>query len=111
MDARRMSRLTIHLAQTHGQNEQITAFLEHIATLGISGASVFPGVCGFGRGHHLHELHHGHRADETPLEIIIVDEAEPVDDVVQAMKTLLPQAVAVIDEVTAIRYGRSGADG
>lgn len=105
MNARRMVRLTIHLAQTRGQRERITEFLEHIATLGVSGASVFPGICGFGRGHHLHELHHGHRADEMPVQIIIVDEPGIVDDVVNALKTLLPQAVAVLDEVTAIRYG------
>jgi uncharacterized protein len=105
MNARRMSRLTIYLAHAHGHRERITEFLEHIETLGISGASVFPGLCGFGRGQHLHEPHHGHRADETPLEIIVVDDPEIIDDVVYAMKTLLPQAVAVVDEVTAIRYG------
>jgi PII-like signaling protein len=100
-----MTRLTIHVAQMPGHHERVTEFMDHIATLGISGASVFPGTCGFGRGHHLHEPHHGHRADETPMEIIIVDEPATIDDVVHAMKILLPQAVAVLDKVTAIRYG------
>jgi PII-like signaling protein len=83
--------------------------MERAATLGIVGGSVFAGFCSFGRGHHLHEPHMFHASDETPLTVIIVDDRDAINDLLRAMRTLLPHAFAVADEVTVIRYKRDQA--
>lgn len=102
----RATRLTIHCAQPYRHRQEIDEFLKHINTLGISGASVFPGISGFGRGHHLHDINHGHHADETPIMIIVVDDSGTINDVLRAMHTLLPHAVGITDDVVTIRYDR-----
>lgn len=105
---RRAWRLTIYVAapHRHDQRHAVGRFLESAATLGIAGGSVFAGFCGFGRGHHLHEAHFLHGPDETPLTIIVIDDRDAITDLLRAQTRLLPGAVAVVDEVTEIRYRR-----
>jgi PII-like signaling protein len=105
----RATRLTIHCAQPYRHREEIHEFIKQVSTLGISGASVFPGICGFGRGHHLHEIEHGRHADETPITIIVIDDGESINDVLRAMHTLLPHAIGMTDDVVTIRYDRQPA--
>lgn len=99
--------LTIYVAEPHvgDRRSKVDALLHRLAQAGIAGATVLPAHQGFGR-RHSHEPTLWHRADETPLTVIVVDTAERVQTSLALLDEILPDAVAVTEQVHAIRYLR-----
>jgi PII-like signaling protein len=84
--------------------------MRRAAALDVDGGSLFAGFLGFGRHGHIHSGTVLHRADETPLTLTFVDTAERLAQLEPLLEELLPHAVAVMDDVTAVRYSkRSGS--
>jgi PII-like signaling protein len=104
-------RLTVYTDQPHrgAGPRPVAEFLRCVAELGVAGASAFVGVGGFGASRRLHEAHRLHGPDKTPITVVVVDDAGMIDDVLRIVRQHLPRAVAVIDDVTVIRYHRDEA--
>lgn len=101
-------RLTVYLAEPrrHHQHFVVTRVMERAREQGMSGGTVIAGFAGFGRHRHLHQARLWHGSDETPLVLMIVDKAERIQMLLPQLRTLLPDALVVVDEVETIRYSR-----
>ncbi len=101
-------RLTVYAAEPHprGRSYRVTGLLERAAALGLSGGSVFAGLTGYGHDHHVHKAGLLHRADETPLVVVFVDRPERLALLRAELPSLVPGALAVVDDVEVIRYTR-----
>lgn len=104
-------RLVVYTAEppSRGRPTTLTALLAQAATAGIAGATVLAGSGGYGR-HHTHQSTLLHGADKTPLVLVIVDEPDRIRAFLPRLRELLPDAVATVDDVEAIRYQRSSPD-
>lgn len=99
--------LTVYVAEPHvgDRRGRVTELLRRAAAAGASGATVLRAYEGFGR-RHSHEPTFWHAADETPLTVIFVDTPARVEAVLALVDDLLPDAVAVTEEIRAVRYIR-----
>ena len=101
-------RLTVYLVDGRKHHrERVDEVVARAVQRGISGVTVFEGIGGFGRGHHLHEGTLWHQADEMPLMMTTVDNPTAVAAFADLIEELLPGSVCVVDQVEAIRYRRS----
>lgn len=99
--------LTLYVAEPHlhDRRSRVDELLRRAAAAGVSGATVLAAFEGFGR-RHLHEPTIWHRADETPLTVVVVDTGARVRSVLALVDEILPEAVACVEKVRAIRYIR-----
>ena len=104
---RRAVQLTIYVAEPHLHDRRckVDELLRRAAAAGVSGGTVLAAFQGFGR-RHLHEPTTWHRADETPLTVIFVDTEPRIRGIVELLEEVLPDAVAVTEEIREIRYIR-----
>jgi PII-like signaling protein len=102
--------LTLYIAEPHlhDRRSRVDELLHRAAGSGMSGGTVLQAARGFGR-RHSHEATIWHAADETPLTIIFVDTSERIDQLLALLDEVLPDAVAVTEQVRAIRYIRPHA--
>lgn len=103
----RRVQLTLYIAEPHlhDRRSRVDELLHRAAESGMSGGTVLQACRGFGR-RHSHEATIWHAADETPLTVIFIDTAERIDHVLALLDEVLPDAVAVTEQVHAIRYIR-----
>jgi len=81
--------------------------IREAAAVGISGATVIAAEQGFGR-RHSHRPTFWHRADETPLTVIFIDQGERIAAFLeQIVRPSIPDVVAVTSTVRTIRFGPS----
>lgn len=99
--------LTLYVAEPHigGRRSTVDELLRRAAAAGASGGTVLAAHQGFGR-RHSHEQSLWHRPGETPLTVIFVDTAARIDAVLALVDELLPDAVAVTEQIRAVRYIR-----
>jgi PII-like signaling protein len=99
--------LTVYVAEPHvgGRRSKVDELLRRAAAAGVSGGTVVGAFQGFGR-RHSHEPTLWHRADETPLTAVFVDLPERIATLLTLVDEVLPDAVAVTEQVRAIRYIR-----
>lgn len=99
--------LTVYIAEPHlhDRRSKVDELLHRAAGSGMSGGTVLQACQGFGR-RHSHEATIWHAPDETPLTVIFVDTPERIDRVLALLDDILPDAVAVTEQVRAIRYIR-----
>jgi PII-like signaling protein len=60
---------------------------------------------GFGR-RHSHEPTLWHKGDETPPTVIFVDTADHIERLLQVIEEVLPDVVAMTEQIREVRYGR-----
>lgn len=77
------------------------AILARCRALGIAGATVFRGIEGFGDNAELHR-HHMLEHDQ-PLEIVVVDEASRIAQLVPELEAMMHSGVIAISDVKARR--------
>lgn len=99
--------LTVYVAEPHvaDRRSKVDDLLRRAAAAGVAGGTVLAAYQGFGRRHN-HQPTIWHRADETPLTVIFVDTPERVDTLLTIVDEVLPDAVAVTEQVRAVRYLR-----
>lgn len=104
---RQAVQLTIYVAEPHvgDRRSKVDELVRRAAAAGMSGCTVLAAWQGFGR-RHSHEPTFWHGADETPLSLIFVDRADRIDALLNLCDDVLPDAVAVTEQVRAIRYIR-----
>lgn len=84
------------------------AILARCRALGIAGATVFRGIEGFGENAEVHR-HHTFEFDQ-PLEIVIVDEAARISQLVPQLESMMPSGVIAISDVKARRVTKGKPD-
>ena len=72
---------------------------------GLAGATVERGIEGFGRAGRVHTSRIVDLSQDLPLAIVIVDSAERVAAFLPELEGLIPEGMAVVDDVEMIRYG------
>ena len=99
--------LTIYVAEPHlhDRRGKVDELLRGAAGVGASGGTVLAAYQGFGR-RHSHEPTLWHRVDETPLSVVFVDTPERIERVLTVLDEILPDAVAVTEQVRSVRYIR-----
>jgi uncharacterized protein len=104
---RQAVQLTLYVAEPHvgDRRSKVDELLHAAAAAGMSGGTVLAAFQGFGRRHE-HEPTMWHRPDETPLTVVFVDQAQRIDALLPIIDEILPDAVAVTEEVRSIRYIR-----
>ena len=97
--------LTLYVAEPHvgDRRSKVDELLRRAAAAGASGGTVLAAFQGFGR-RHSHEPKFWHRADETPLTVILVDTPDRIDTLLALVDEVLPNAVAVTRQVQSVRY-------
>lgn len=97
--------LTLYVAEPHvGDRRSKVDQLLRSATKQMTGATVLAAHQGFGR-RHSHEPTIWHGADEVPLTVIIIDEAERIHGfLTDVLPQILPDVVAMTSRVRVIRY-------
>lgn len=104
---RKAVQLTQYIAEPHvgDRRSKVDELLRAAVTAGMSGGTVLAAYQGFGRRHE-HEPTIWHRPDETPLTVIFVDRAERIEAFLVVVDEVLPDSVAITEQVRSIRYIR-----
>ncbi len=76
--------------------------MRHLMHNGISGASVFSALMGYGRKHHLHHPRGLGTVDEGPIMIMFIDEEDKVKTVLPHLKEILHDGLIVTKRVERI---------
>ena len=64
------------------------SILDYLFTDGVSGASVFKGVAGFGADHHVHSVSFVELSDHLPVKVEFVETKEKVDELLAKLTEL-----------------------
>jgi PII-like signaling protein len=104
---RQAVQLTLYVAEPHvgDRRSKIDELLRAAVRTGMSGGTVLVAFQGFGRRHE-HEPTMWHRSDETPLTVVFVDQAQRIDAFLPIVDEILPDVVAVTEQVRSITYLR-----
>ena len=99
--------LTVYVAEPHlhDRRGKVDELLRRTAAAGASGATVLAAYQGFGR-RHSHDPTFWHKVDETPLTVIFVDTPERIEHVLAVLDELLPDVVAITEQIQSVRYIR-----
>jgi PII-like signaling protein len=111
MDAHSRVELTVYVAepQLRDRRGRVDELMRRAAGSGLSGGTALHAWMGFGRRHD-HEPTVRHAADETPLTLVFVDTAARIEQLLALLDEVLPEAVAVVRSVRAVRYLRPHRD-
>ncbi len=66
---------------------------------GISGATVFAGIMGYGAHHHLKEPKRFGASDPVPMMIVFIDTEEKVNSVLPHFRQILPDSLIIAQKV------------
>ena len=80
-----------------------SAVLDFLFYRGISGATVFKGIAGFGADHHMHSSSSVEISDRLPLVIQFVESAEKVDEILAKLEDLVGSGMIEMHETTVAK--------
>ncbi len=97
-----------------GESDQVhhrpvyTEVVHRAHQAGLAGASVFRGIEGFGRSHHIHTTRLLSLSEDLPVAVVIVDSEEKVQAFLPELEDLEIEGLIILEPVDVIRYaGRS----
>jgi PII-like signaling protein len=90
LQAGKAVKVSIYLTEgsRHHATADSSAILDFLFQQGVSGASVFKGVAGFGADHHIHSASLVELSDRLPVKIEFIETAEKVAAVMDRLKEL-----------------------
>jgi PII-like signaling protein len=77
--------------------------LDFLLHHGVSGASVFKGVAGFGVDHHLHSVSFVELSDHLPVKIEFIETKEKVDELMSKLMELAGTGMIDLQETTIVK--------
>ena len=108
------TRLTIMLGesdQTH-HHPAYTEIVHRAHRAGLAGASVFRGIEGFGKSHHIHTTRLLSLSEDLPVAVVIVDTDERIRAFLPELEDLQVEGLVILEPVEVIRYaGRDRGEG
>jgi len=83
LNAGKAIKVSIYLNEgsRHHSTASEASILDYLLRSGVSGASVFKGIAGFGADHHLHSASLVELSDHLPVKIEFIETQEKVDQV------------------------------
>lgn len=100
--ALKVSIYTSEGARHHGA-AVYSAILDLLFFHGVSGASVFKGVAGFGAHHHLHASSIVEISDHLPVKIEFIESSEKIDALMEKLKELAGSGLIEVQETTVVK--------
>jgi PII-like signaling protein len=89
-------------AAHHGTANE-AGIVDFLFTHGVSGASVFKGVAGFGVDHHLHSASFVELSDKLPVKIEFIETQEKVDELLPALMELAGTGLIDVVETMIVK--------
>lgn len=99
-------RLTIFIGEADIWHHKplFTEIVHRAHTAGLSGASVFRGVEGYGASNHIHTTRLLSLSEDLPVAIVIIDTADRIRAFLPQLDDLVTTGLVTLDEVTVVRY-------
>ena len=86
----------------HGAASE-ASILDFLLRHGVSGASVFKGVAGFGVDHHLHSASFVELSDHLPVKIEFIESHEKVDELMGRLTELAGSGMIDVQETMIVK--------
>ncbi|WP_299922128.1 DUF190 domain-containing protein [uncultured Nocardioides sp.] len=99
-------RLTIMVGESdqfHGR-PVYTEVVHRAHRAGLAGASVFRGIEGFGRSHHVHTTRLLSLSEDLPVLVVVVDAEDKVRAFLPGLEDLAIEGLVMIEPVEVVRY-------
>jgi PII-like signaling protein len=99
--------LKVSIYLSEGSRHHTTAceasILDYLLHHGVSGASVFKGVAGFGADHHVHSVSFVELSDHLPVKVEFVETQEKVDEVMGQLIELAGTGMIEVQETLVVK--------
>ena len=95
--------------RTHRHRPVVTEIIHRAHAAGLSGASAFRGIEGFGTTSRVHTSRILSLLGNLPVVIVIVDTVEKIDAFLPQLDDLDAGGIVTIDDVVVLRPGDKGA--
>jgi PII-like signaling protein len=98
-------RLTIIVGETDavGHRPLYTEIVHRAHEAGLSGASVFRGVEGFGAGGRVHTTRLLDLAEDLPVSVVIVDTADKITGFLPRVEEIVGDGLVLVEDVEVVR--------
>lgn len=93
--------------QYHGHSVY-AAILDFLFYRGVSGATITRGIAGFGADHHLHTTRLVELAENLPVKIEFIENAEKVDELLPKLGDMVGTGLIEIHDTTVIKPAEPG---
>jgi len=105
LQAGKAVKVSIYLSEgsRHHSTACESSILDFLLHHGVSGASVFKGVAGFGVDHHVHSASLVEISDHLPVKIEFVDTREKVDELMGELMELAGTGMIETQETTVVK--------
>jgi hypothetical protein len=80
-----------------------SSIVDFLFTHGVSGATVFKGVAGFGVDHHLHSASFVELSDRLPVKVEFTESKEKVDELLEKLTELAGTGQIEIQETMVVK--------
>lgn len=104
----KLLRIFIGESDRHGNQPLYTAIVDAARSAGLSGATVFKGIEGFGAHSVVHAARVFDLSTDLPVLIEIVDSEEQIGSFIPRLDTLVHEGMITMETVEVIRY-KSGS--
>ncbi len=98
-------RLYMGESDKHGAHSLHDWIIKEAHKQGLSGATVFRGISGFGKHHHIHTANVLVLSTELPLVVEIIDTSEKIHSFLNHIDKEVTHGYATITQVEICRYG------
>ncbi len=105
-------KVSIYIAdgETHHGVASASALLDFLFYRGVSGATVFKGVAGFGADHHLHTSSLVDVSDRLPIKIEFIETPAKVDELLPKLKEICGTGMIEVQETTIVKAANSTSE-
>src|SRR5258708_27809098 len=105
LQAGKALKVSIYLSDgsRHHSTASESSILDFLLHHGVSGASVFKGVAGFGADHHVHSVSFVELSDHLPVKIEFVETPEKVDELMAKLTELAGTGMITLNETTVVK--------
>ena len=107
------TRLTVIIGETDQWHHKptYTEIVHRAHQAGLAGASVFRGIEGFGKSHHIHTTRILSLSEDLPAAVVIVDTRDKIEAFLPQVDELVTEGLVFLDEVEVVKYaGRRSAE-
>lgn len=111
LQAGKAVKVSIYLSEgsRHHNASSESSILDFLLHHGVSGASVFKGVAGFGAHHHLHTAHLVELSDHLPVKVEFIESAAKVDELMEKLMELSGSGMIEVQETTVVKPAQAKA--
>jgi PII-like signaling protein len=82
------------------------AIVKRLRMMGVAGATVYRGICGYGAKGHTHKESFWHLSNDLPIMISAVDRPEKIAEAVAAVEAMMGDGLIVVSDVEMTRLVR-----